>query len=169
MSAPPIPTGTVRVPTTDEFTVAWSAFFATVSAVASWRATHFGPERFGILAEAAGRSLASGSTSAEFVRMVATLREDPNEKVLLGILYEELLFYSWRFRGAIEERGGQLPFDESEAFPNESGDPAAPDAVDQAEIITGSIQPLLDKLPNWLRKAIEAIMEILKLTRGIAD
>lgn len=160
------------IPTPEDFGAAWSAFFWTVSAIATFRAKKYGPERFGKLSQHAARLLDEAGHSDDLLSSVAEMAEDEHEKVSLGILYEELLFVAWRYRGAFELAGVQTPdviilMSPPPQFANEEGHPDDPDAVDDIETIKGSIQKLLDKLPRWMQKAIDVILEALKLTRGL--
>lgn len=160
------------IPTPEEFGAAWSAFFLTVAAIATYRARNYGPERFGELSEHAARLLVEAAHSDGLLSSVAQMAEDEHEQVSLGILYEELAFISWRYRRTFELAGIETPevvtaMSPPPQFPNENGHPDDPDVVDDIEIVKNSIQSLLDKLPRWMQKAIEVILEALKLTRGL--
>lgn len=160
------------IPTPEEFGAAWSAFFLTVAAIATYRGRNYGPERLGELSEHAARLLVQAAHSDDLLSSVAEMAEDEHEKVSLGILYEELLFVAWRYRRTFELVGMAAPdaiavTSPPSQFPNEEGHPDDPDVIDDIETVKGSIQSLLDKLPRWVRKAIEVILEALKLTRGL--
>lgn len=160
------------IPTPEEFGAAWSAFFLTVAAISTYRANKYGPERFGELSQHAARLLVEAGHSYDLLSSVAEMAEDEREKVSLGILYEELLFVSWRYRRTFELAGMQTPdviivMSPPPQFPDEEGHPDDPDVIDDIETVRGSIQSLLDKLPRWMQKAIEVILEALKLTRGL--
>lgn len=160
------------IPTPEEFGAAWNAFFLTVAAIAVYRGRNYGPERFGELSQHAARLLVEAGHSDDLLSSVAEMAEDEHEKVSLGILYEELLFISWRYRRTFELAGMQTPdvivvMSPPPQFPNEEGHPDDPDMIDDIETVKGSIQSLLDKLPRWMRKAIDVILEALKLTRGL--
>lgn len=161
------------IPNPREFCTAWNAFFLTVSAIATYRAKAYGPYRFGELSNYAANLLVEASNSNELQSSISQMAEDPHEKIVLGILFEELLFVSWKYQKAFELAGIETPemiFSlEAPQFSNESGHPDDPDTLENIETVKGSIQPLLDKLHPWIRKGIEAIMEVLKLTRGSVD
>jgi len=160
------------IPTPEEFGAAWSAFFLTIAAIATYRGRNYGPERFGELSQHASRLLVEAAHSDGLLSSVAEMAEDEHEKVSLGILYEELVFISWRYRRTFELGGMQTPdvivvMSPPTQFPNEDGHPDDPDVIDDIETVKGSIQSLLDKLPRWMQKTIEVILEALKLTRGL--
>lgn len=144
----------------------------TVAAIATYRARNYGPERFGELSQHVAKLLAEASHSDALSSSVAEMAEDEHEKISLGILYEELLFISWRYRRTFELAGMQTPdvitaMSPPPQYPDEEGHPDDPDVISDIETVKGSIQSLLDKLPRWMQKAIEVILEALKLTRGL--
>jgi hypothetical protein len=170
-----IKTAEVIIPSPEQFSEAWVAFFTTVAAIALYRASRFGPEyRFGELAIHAADLLEKAKDDEEFTLMIKEMAEHIYEKVSLGILYEELLYISYKYKKTFQMAQIETPtvikeMEEPKYFSGEGGDPGNADAIDDIEVVTSSVQKLLDKLPNWLRKAIEAIMEALKLTRGVID
>lgn len=160
------------IPTPEEFGAAWSAFFLTVSAIATYRAERYGPRRFGELSDHAARQLVEAADSDDLLSSVADMAGDEHEKVSLGILFEELIFVSWRYRRTFELAGMETPeavavMSPPPHFRDEEGHPDDPDVIDDIETVKNSIQSLLDKLPRWMQKAIEVILEALKLTRGL--
>ena len=162
----------VTIPSPREFGLAWKSFFATISAIITYRTIHAGPRRFGELSEHAARLLSEAAESEGMQSQLAEMLGDEHERVPLGILYEEMIYITYKYRTAFELANVEMPeiietLRGVEQFSDVQGDPGAHDAVDEAEIVAGSIQPLLDKLPKWIRKAIDVILEVLKLTKGI--
>lgn len=160
------------IPSPRQFGDAFSAFFLTVSAIATYRANEGGPERFGELSVLAADLLVEAADTDDLLSVVEDMAEDEHEKVIIGILYEELMFVSWRYRGAFELAGMDMPevvaaMPAPPQFSDEHGDPGESEVIDTIGTVKGSIQTLLDKLSSWMRKAVEAIMEVLKLTRGL--
>lgn len=162
------------IPSPKDFCAVWSTFFLTVYAIATYRANTYGPRRFGELSAHAANLLVEAANSSELLSSVSHMAEDKYERVVLGILFEELQFVSWRYRSAFELAGMEIPeavssMEEPPQFSSENGHPDDSDTLGNIETVKGSIQPLLDKLPPWIRKAIEVILEALKLTRGLVD
>ncbi len=164
----------VIIPTPEQFGEAWVAFFSTVSAIAQYRANKSGSEeRFGELAIHASNLLEKARDDKEFTVMVQRMTDDKYEKITLGILYEELLYISCKYKGVFEMAQIKTPevvqqLEEPMHF--NCADDVVPDdthTFNDIKVVTGSIPKLLDKLPNWLRKAIDVIMEALQLTRGL--
>lgn len=154
----------IVAPSSEDFRRGLIAFVQTVGAVAVLRSQHAGPRRMGYVA----RHLAD-----EFTRRLAP--EDARAVVLdfddarsaLGALFEEFVYIACRYRAAAEQigitvaiPGNTIDFDE------ESGDPLGRDVIEEIETVRGSIAKLLEKLPRWAQRLIEALMEVLKLTRG---
>ena len=165
----------VKIPTPKQFGEAWGAFFATVSAIAQYRANGKGAEkRFGELAIHAADLLEQAKDDAAFMAMVSEMIGHQYEKISLGILYEELLYISYKYKAAFQAAEMMEPevirlLEQSHYFNSQPGELDGSDAIDDIEVVKGSIQNILDKLPGWLRNLIEAIMEALKLTRGSVD
>lgn len=161
----------VVVPSPGEFSIVWEAFFIVVSAIATYRANEFGPRRFGELSVHAATLLRTAANSREMNLLINAMAHSDKERTTLGILYEEMQYISWKYRGVAEDYLQQR-FEVFEAmgeppqFSGESGYADDADVVGDIETVACSITSILDKLPPWIRKAIEAIMEALKLTRG---
>lgn len=164
----------VRIPTPREFGAAWTGFFVTVAAIAACRSREYGPARFDMLAYTAASTIGRAAEHPNALSDVAAMLEDEHEKVALGILFEELLYIIARYRIAFELSGMSVPeeietLEIPEEYIDEEGDPFSKEAVDDVSTVVGSIPKLMSKLPGWLRKAIDVILEALKLTRGHID
>lgn len=167
----------VLIPSPQEFCVVWDTFFLVVSAVASGRAQEAGPERFGELSVHAARLLRSDAAREEVATIAMAMVENPLESVSLGILYEEMQYLSLKYRDVAErylDEDMQV-FEELAQSAHFFADQAITDSWDalddenligDIDTVAGSIKSILDALPSWIRKAIDAILEALKLTRG---
>jgi hypothetical protein len=161
----------VRVPSPREFGLTWKSFFLVVSAIASYRAKTYGPHRFGDLSVHASNLLGEVADTEEMHDLIRDMADHEQERVSLGILYEEMKYIAWKYRNSLEIAGMEVPeyiqaMEEAEQFSGEEGHPGDPGVVDDVETVVGSVKAILDKLPRWVRKTIEALMELLKLTRG---
>jgi hypothetical protein len=106
--------------------------------------------------------------------IIEEMANDDKEKISLGILYEEMQYISWKYKDSLEIAGLEVPeyiyaMEEPVQFADQEGHPGDANAIGDVEIVTGSVKSILDKLPKWVRKIIDAIMEALKLTRGQID
>jgi len=159
----------VTIPSPREFTVVWETFYLVIAAIATYRANENGPKRFGELAVYAANLLREAATSKEIYTLVENMINDDKEKLPLGILYEELQYISWKYRGVFADVDMEIPeaiYDMGEFFPDEIGEPLDSSTIKDIKNVVGSVNKLLDKLPNWIRKAVDVILEALQLTRG---
>jgi len=161
----------VASPSPREFGIAWETFFLVVSAIATFRANEYGPRRFGELARHASKFLSEASVSDEIVSLIESMAENDKEKISLGILYEEMQYISWKYQEVFEDLDIEVPeaissmggqFEDEEV-----GDASDPNVIKDVKNVVGSVKAILDKLPPWIRKAVDAILEALQLTRGV--
>jgi hypothetical protein len=150
----------------DEFGRAWDAFIVALAAVARVRSTterEFVDLLLGRILEPTRTLIAD----AAFVAALRTLEESPVERPLLGNLTHEMWFYVWAYRDAHESLPPLVPDYYQVPMRDVRRDPQDEAALDDAETVIGSIEKLIDKLPGPLKRFLHALLEVLKLTRGI--
>lgn len=164
MAGPPVldppATGTVSHPA-DSFAGAWDLFVQMLVAVARVRS-----EEGGGPAIAASWAAALLPTLQRTDALRAAL--DDADSGLVAQLTDEMFFYTWAYRSADPRLADQIPHTSQVRDPRFARDPASHDAVDDAETIIGSIEKFLDRLPAPLKKYLHGVLEVLKLTRGMA-
>jgi len=155
-------------PTPAQLTSALADFARTVEAVALARAQEYGPAwvleagAFTNVAVEDARQIVNDET------ILQNLQDEIDESpAACGILWVELFAVNYRPR---ELSGIEIDIDGA-PIPVAVVEMADPDhlseqSVKDLETVKGSIEKILSKLPAWLRKLMEALMEILKLTRG---
>ena len=80
----------------------------------------------------------------------------------------EMLYVAFRYRRLLPEESRKVVASVEERFAGvQEGDPTAPGAVDDIETVKGSIERQIKKLPKWLQRVLEVLMELLKLTKGM--
>lgn len=90
----------------------------------------------------------------------------------ISILYLEILSVCNRYRDLIDDAALLVAQDEATielvntAHPHEVQRPLTGDDLD---VVKGSIEKLLDKLPRWLRNLIDVALELVKLSQGRTD
>jgi len=89
----------------------------------------------------------------------------------LYVLFIELLWITFQYGGDIPENRRTISQEQLGAFFAATEAPAgsrSERALDDIETVKGSIESILDRLPNAIRKLFDALMELLKLSRGLA-
>lgn len=92
--------------------------------------------------------------------------------VATSILFREIVHADRLYDDITRAHFPNAPDIPSDLYPEIAPDPTQEISkadVDRVEVIYGSIEKLLDKLPVWLRRIFNVAMELLKLARGIAD
>jgi len=164
-----IVTQDVTIPSPEEFGIVWETFYLVIAVIATYRANENGPKRFGELAMYASDLLSEAANSDEMNTIIENMINDDKEKIPLGILYEEMQYISWKYQGVFEHVGMDIPeaiYDMGELFPDEIGEPLDASTIKDIKNVVGSVNKLLDRLPNWMRKGVDVILEALQLTRG---
>ncbi|MBW7933806.1 MAG: hypothetical protein H3C62_09395 [Gemmatimonadaceae bacterium] len=150
----------------DGLTAPFDVFVQSLAAVARTRAG----EDAGAIGEWLDRLLPQTRElvrSPDMARVVADLAADATERMLLVQLQEEMWFYVWMYRSAAPDLQQYVPERLQVRFGNSMRDAADEEAIDNAETVIGSINKFIDKLPGPLKKFLHAILEVMKLTRGI--
>lgn len=164
-----IVTESVEIPSPEEFGVVWETFYLVVAAIAEYRANNLGTRRFGELATQASGVLGNAAFSDEMTKQVEDMADNEREQVALGVLFEEMQYVSWKYKSVFEFLGREIPepiYSMGERFQGVEGDPGHSSAVDDVANVLDSVGKLLDKLPNWVRKIVDVILEALRFTRG---
>ena len=156
---------TMNAPDSQELHQALTSFITTAAGVAYTRSKQYGPTRFSLLSE----KLAGSFVEQFSVDDANELISDFDEKSIsaLTAIYEELVYISKRYEWCGRELNSNMviPGPASE-YEGDEGDPFSEDAVKEIDVVKGSLGYILDKLPKWAKRILEAIMEALKISRG---
>jgi hypothetical protein len=106
--------------------------------------------------------------SAETLSAIQGAERTPGGAVMTRQLEEEMWFYTWSYRSASPDLPRLVPPDYQFLFGEQSRRPTADSSADDAETILDSLDKFIDKLPGPLKKILHGILEVLKLTRGLA-
>ncbi len=149
-----------------DFNKAFGLFVRAAAAVAARRGEAGGVPRLGLLAVSAASAVREQILSADSQALVEDTLNNPAESVSLYLLVEEMEYYAWRYRAALPEIQREVQAGPA-LWGVGVGHILSDDAVDDAETVVGSVEKILDKLPGPLKKVMQALLEALKLTRGI--
>jgi hypothetical protein len=155
----------VYSPSAEEFRMALIAFMLTAGSIAYHRGREFGPKRFSYIATNLANEFSERFTINDAEIVIADFADS---KRSLGTLFEELIYVAFKYRKSAEDAGITvvIPGDTT-VFPREMGNVMSKEAVGDVEIVKDSLKFLLEKLPKWAQRIIEALMEALKITRGL--
>jgi hypothetical protein len=154
----------IHAPDAREFQRGMVAFVLTVGAIAYVRAREFGPRRMGYVARQLALEFQERFTEEHAQAVVADFEDAPTA---LGALFEELVYIACKYREHASNAGLDIVVvGNQDDFATESGNAFSQDVIEEIDIVKGSIAKLLEKLPRWAQRIIEALMEALKLTRG---
>ncbi len=142
------------------------AFIRAVTAVASARDREVGRPFADVLTRVREVALALAASPESLSALDA--EEAMPQRAVLDVLEREMWWYAWHYRSADPTRPPAVPASLQQRFGPRRGDPQREQAVEDAETIIGSVDKLLDQLPGPLKKALHAVLEILRLTHGIA-
>lgn len=155
----------MSAPSFQQLHQALTAFITTAAGVAYVRSETYGPRRFALLSQSLAKSFAEQFTDDDANMLISDF--DEPSKPALAAIYEELIYISKRYEafGKILEPNLVIPGPNSE-YEDDKGDPFSQDAVNEIDVVKGSVDFILEKLPKWARRILEAIMEVLKISRG---
>lgn len=152
-------------PSVEEFRLAFVAFMLAVSSVAYHRGRKFGPKRMAYVARSLAKEFSEKFTARDAELLMADSAE--GSRGPLGTLFEEFIYIACRYSKSMKDAGMNVDIPGNTGnFEGEIGNPFSDEALDDIETVKGSIAKLLEKLPKWAQRIIEALMEALKLTRG---
>lgn len=152
-------------PSAEDFRLAFIAFMLAVSSVAFRRGSKFGPKRMAYIARHLANEFSEKFTVTVAEQVMADFAEDSRKP--LGALFEEFIYIACRYNDSAKDTGIKLVIPGNKLlFETERGDVFSDDALDEIETVKDSIKWLLEKLPKWAQRIVEALMEALKLTRG---
>jgi hypothetical protein len=162
-----VPTAT---PTGVELRTALNGFAVAVAAVAIVQSRDTGPRWIEGELPPVVSNFVKNFSDEDANRIVADF--GPIDSPALAFLYVELLHYAWRHAPLVEAVGDLLPetaIDLSGSAVTGEAQTDAPDvrSVKDAVVMQGSIEFLLAKLPWPLRRLVDAIMEALRISRGV--
>lgn len=154
----------VQAPDAREFQRGMVAFVLTVGAIAYVRSRDFGPRRMGLVARQLAQEFGERFTEGDAQAVVADFDD---AQTALGALFEELVYIACKYREHASNAGLDIVVvGNQDDFATESGNAFSKEVIEEIDIVKGSIAKLLEKLPRWAQRIIEALMEALKLTRG---
>jgi hypothetical protein len=152
-------------PSVEEFRLALIAFVLAVSSVAFHRGREFGPQRMAYIARHLADEFSNRITERDAALMMADFPEA--SRTSLGALFEELVYIACRYSKSARDAGIELVIPGNTAvFDGEMGNVFSDEALDDIETVKDSISWLLEKMPKWAQRIVEALLEALKLTRG---
>jgi len=156
---------TMKVPSSEELHQALLSFFTISAGITCIRAHEYGPKRFSIISKDLANAFANQLTINEVAEVVSDF--DDKSAIVLATIYEELAYISKRY-----ESCGRLLNDKmvipalAAEYDVPEGDPLDGDSVKEIDIIKGSLTFVLEKLPKWVQKILDVLMELLKISRG---
>ncbi len=155
----------IYFPDAKEFRLAFIAFMLTVSSVAFHRGRKFGPKRMAYIARHLANEFSEKFSDEDAKQVIADHAEHSRKS--LGALFEEFIYIAYKYRKSAMDAGIEVVIPgNTRVFTGERGRVFSDEAIDEIETVKGSIGWLLEKLPKWAQRIVEALMEALKLTRG---
>jgi hypothetical protein len=159
----------VFVPSTEQFASALADFTRTIEAVTRARASEYGPAWLAASPHLAGLAALDAQQIVDDADFIQWLGLDIEAApTAYAILWAELFAVNYIHR----ELSGFI-FDEELApvdvmyFQDDASNPWSERTVKDLEVVQGSVEKIIDRLPPWLKKLMEAMMELLKLSRGV--
>ena len=156
---------TMKTPNAQELHQAMISFVTTTAGVAYVRSKKFGPQHFSLLSRSLSESFIENFSKKDAKNLISDF--DEKSQPALTAIYEELIYVSKRYEKYGKKLNSNMYIpDQSNKYKGNDGDPFSEDAVKEIVVVKGSIDFILDKLPKWAKKILEAIMEVLKISRG---
>jgi hypothetical protein len=155
----------IYAPSPEEFRLALVAYVLAVSSVAFHRGREFGPVRMAYVARQLADEFAARFMAGDAMAVMADFSGD--SQTALGALYEELVYIACRYRNSARDAGIELVIPgNTQVFDEEVGNVFSDQALGEIETVKDSLSWLLEKMPKWAQRIVEALLEALKLTRG---
>lgn len=152
----------IALPSAQDLQSALIRFGFTVAGVTAARAAEqeWVSRLAGRLAETIGTQLTESDCETAMKEF-----QGPSAIALIG-LFIEIGFVNLLYRDAVTSPSAP-PIDEAitRSLAVEPGDLQAQTAIDDIEIVHGSIEKLLNNLPRWLSRILDVALEVLKLAR----
>jgi hypothetical protein len=95
--------------------------------------------------------------------------DDPATQAAFAMLENEMLYLASSLYDHVSDLSQNTLGPVQDRFTGYVIDPLDDSFVNGADVVTGSVKALFDKLPKWLQRILEVLMEALKLTKGIID
>ncbi len=93
------------------------------------------------------------------------------EALALSVLYREIVYVDRLYEDLTRDVFPGVPVLDPGLFPEiapmQITERIGKDDVERIDIVYGSLEKLLKRLPPWLRKILDVTMELLKLARGV--
>ena len=94
--------------------------------------------------------------------------DDPASRAAARVLGLELMYIGYRHRDLLSEDTRAVVDEFADIFPTiEIADPLTDEAVEALEVGKGSIEKLIKKMPKWLQRVMEVLMEAIKILRPL--
>lgn len=94
--------------------------------------------------------------------------DDVASRAAARVLGLELMYIGYRHRDLLSEEHRAVVEEFADIFPTvEIADPLTDEAVDVLEVGKGSIEKLIRKMPKWLQRVMEVLMEAIKILRPL--
>lgn len=155
----------ISAPSFQELHQALISFVTTASGVAHVRSAKYGPRRFTLLSQSLARFFVEQFSNNRENSLISDF--DEQSKLALAAIYEELIYISKRYEAcsAELELNTVVPGVVSE-YECEKGDPFNQDAVNEINLVMERLYFFQNQLPKPVRRNLETIMEVLKISRG---
>jgi hypothetical protein len=142
---------------------ALAAFWLTAAAIAVMRAREGGPHWAEPISLGLAQNIAQAVSQIDIDEDWA--ETPPNVRYALFV---EMLWICFRYGESVATEQAGFTREELAAFfaGEAPAEGISAEAIKDVETVKGSIEKILDRLPKPLRKLFEALMEVLKLTRG---
>lgn len=156
------------VPTAEQLHSSLVCFGQTVGALASYRAQQMNEQWIQASSLMLASEIGQRLTPEDCEQVVAEFEEEGSGSAL-AVLFLEISYINLLFRDLASDQWIDLPEVDPAAIDmigTVSGDPMNWVDVGKAEAVYDSIAHLMSRLPAWLRKTLEVLLEVLKILRG---
>lgn len=164
-----MPPRIAQAPSPEQLVSSLVDFTRTIEAVTHARARAFGPQWLAESQFLGETGVGDAQRIFDDVAFFEWLTSDiARAPTAYAILWAELFALNYAHKGL-----SGVVLDEDEApieviyLQTEEVEPSSERAVKDLETAQGSVEKIIDRLPPWLKKLMEAMMELLKLSRGV--
>ncbi len=156
---------TMAAPNVSQLREALLSFYTVSAGVAHARAREYGPERFSLISRNLSQSFADNLTIQEVEKAIEDFDEKSN--MALATIYEELAYITKRYESYGRSLNEEMIMPELAAeYDVEQGSAFDDDTVKEIDVVKGSLNFVLKKLPKSAQRMLDVLMEILKIARG---
>ena len=150
--------------TCDQLRESLIAFYIASSSVAFVRNAHIKIESFKNLSLNLGETFRNNFKDSHAEEILGDFYDF--SAIALTTIYEEMLYVSKRYESCIRDAFPDFILPVAANKYSGGGDPLSEESVKEIDVVKGSVAFILEKLPRWAQKILEAIMEMLKISRG---